>query len=181
MARGSFFCLFSSPQIPSYTSHKRVLNNGSCNLLPALVPRGRVCCGWCSLCSCPLPGTFSFLAGRAGNQDYRLAPFTLGIFVATGLSSLCSPGVSLLGGLDAGGGGLSDIFTPVAFIILLILSLVLIFDISFRRFSRKSRFTAGKSGSAAVFLGLAFGIIILPCNAAAVCTHRTCINCVRTF
>jgi cytochrome c-type biogenesis protein len=116
------------------------------------------------------PGYLSFLAGRAGNQDYRLAPFTLGIFVALGvIIFMLIAGLLFSAAMQVWGGLVNDILTPVAFIILLILSLVLIFDISFGQISLPnpvSRLENPVLG--AVFLGLAFGIIILPCNAAVV-------------
>jgi cytochrome c-type biogenesis protein len=106
-------------------------------------------------------------SGKSGNQIIP-APFTLGILLLSGLSSLLVADVSSAA-MQVWGGLVNDTVTPVAFIILLILSLVLIFDISFGQISLPnpvSRLDNPVAG--AVFLGLAFGIIILPCNATAV-------------
>ena len=121
------------------------------------------------LLSCTL-GYLSFLAGRAGNKEYRLAPFTLGILVAVGvIIAMLTGGLLFSLAMQAGGGAVNDIFTPVAFVILLIFSLVLIFDISFGQISLPNPVSRLENPVvAAFFLGLMFGIIILPCNAAAV-------------
>ena len=116
------------------------------------------------------PGYISFLAGKAGNEEYRLAPFMLGILVAVGvIIAMLIGGLFFSLAMQAGGGAVNDIFTPLAFVILLLLSLVLIFNISFGQISLPNSVSRpGNPVLAAFFLGLMFGIIILPCNAAAV-------------
>jgi cytochrome c biogenesis protein CcdA len=62
-----------------------------------------------------------------------------------------------------------DLFIPAAFIILLFFSLLLIFDINFGKISLANPVPRlDNPFAAAFFLGLTFGVIILPCNAAAV-------------
>lgn len=116
------------------------------------------------------PGYISFLAGRAGDERHRPEPFTLGILVALGVIV-----AMLIGGLvfslavETGGGTVRNVFIPAAFIILFFLSLLLIFDINFGKVSVANPVPHLKNPfAAAFFLGMTFGIVILPCNAAAV-------------
>jgi cytochrome c-type biogenesis protein len=116
------------------------------------------------------PGYISFLAGRTADERHRAEPFTLGILVAIGVMV-----AMLIGGLlfslavAIGGGAVRNVFTPAAFIILFFFSLLLIFDINFGKISVANPVPRLNNPFAvAFFLGLTFGIIILPCNAAAV-------------
>jgi cytochrome c-type biogenesis protein len=116
------------------------------------------------------PGYISFLAGRAGDERHRPEPFTLGILVAVGVIV-----AMLIGGLifslavEIGGEAVRNVFIPAAFIILFFLSLLLIFDINFGKVSVANPVPRlNNPFAAAFFLGMTFGIIILPCNAAAV-------------
>jgi cytochrome c biogenesis protein CcdA len=62
-----------------------------------------------------------------------------------------------------------NVFIPAAFIILFFFSLLLIFDSKFGNISVPNPVPRlDNPFAAAFFLGLTFGIIILPCNAAAV-------------
>jgi cytochrome c biogenesis protein CcdA len=116
------------------------------------------------------PGYISFLTGSAGDEKPRPEPFTLGILVAIGvIVAMLTGGLifSLAG--EIGGGSVRNLFIPAAFIALLFFSLLLIFDINFGKISVANRIPRLKNPfAAALFLGLTFGIIILPCNAAAV-------------
>jgi cytochrome c-type biogenesis protein len=116
------------------------------------------------------PGYISFLAGRAGDERHRPEPFTLGILVAVGVIV-----AMLIGGLifslavEIGGEAVRNVFIPAAFIILFFLSLLLIFDINFGKVSVANPVPRlNNPFAAAFFLGMTFGIVILPCNATAV-------------
>ena len=116
------------------------------------------------------PGYISFLAGRSGDEEHRYEPFTLGILVAVGvIVAMLTGGLIFSALLETGGGAARDIFTPIAFIILFFFSLLLIFDISFSKIAVVNPVLRLENPlAAAFFLGMTFGIIILPCNAAAV-------------
>jgi cytochrome c-type biogenesis protein len=123
------------------------------------------------------PGYISFLAGRAGDERHRPEPFTLGILVAVGVIV-----AMLIGGLifslavEIGGEAVRNVFIPAAFIILFFLSLLLIFDINFGKVSVANPVPRlNNPFAAAFFLGMTFGIIILPCN------PRSCSNSGRSF
>ena len=116
------------------------------------------------------PGYISFLAGRAGDERHRPEPFTLGILVAMGVIV-----AMLIGGLifslavETGGETVRNVFIPAAFIILFFLSLLLILDINFGKITIANPVPRlNNPFAAAFFLGMTFGIVILPCNAAAV-------------
>jgi cytochrome c-type biogenesis protein len=71
--------------------------------------------------------------------------------------------------LEAGGSTVRNIVIPAAFIILFLFSLLLIFNINPGKISLVNPVPRMKNPlPAAFFLGITFGIIILPCNAAAV-------------
>jgi cytochrome c-type biogenesis protein len=116
------------------------------------------------------PGYVSFLAGRAGDERHRPEPFTLGILVAMGvIVSMLIGGLIFSFAVEIGGGAVRNVFIPAAFIILFFFSLLLIFDINFGKISVANPVPRLKNPfAAAFFLGLTFGIIILPCNAAAI-------------
>jgi cytochrome c-type biogenesis protein len=117
------------------------------------------------------PGYISFLAGRAGNKWHRPPqPFTLGILVATGvIVAMLIGGLIFSVAVNIGGGAVRDLFIPAAFVILLFFSLLLIFDINFGKISLANPLPRlDNPFAAAFFLGMTFGIVILPCNAAAV-------------
>lgn len=116
------------------------------------------------------PGYISFLAGRSGDKEHRYEPFTLGFLVAIGvIVAMLTGGLIFSALLETGGGAARNIFTPIAFLILFFFSLLLIFDISFSKIGVVNPVLRLENPlTAAFFLGMTFGIIILPCNAAAV-------------
>jgi cytochrome c biogenesis protein CcdA len=116
------------------------------------------------------PGYISFLAGKAGDEKHHPEPFTLGILVAIGVMvAMLFGGLIFSLAVEIGGGTVRNVFIPAAFIILFFFSLLLIFDIRFGNISVPNPVPRlDNPFAAAFFLGLTFGIIILPCNAAAV-------------
>jgi cytochrome c biogenesis protein CcdA len=116
------------------------------------------------------PGYISFLAGKAGDEKHRPEPFTLGILVAIGVMvAMLFGGLIFSLAVEIGGGTVRNVFIPAAFIILFFFSILLIFDINFGKISVANPVPRlDNPFAAAFFLGLTFGIIILPCNAAAV-------------
>jgi cytochrome c-type biogenesis protein len=116
------------------------------------------------------PGYISFLAGRTGDERQRPEPFTLGILVAIGvIVAMLTGGLLFSLAVAAGGGAVRNVVAPATFIILFFLSLFVIFDINFGKIAGTNCIPRLKNPlPAAFFLGLTFGIIILPCNAAAV-------------
>ena len=114
------------------------------------------------------PGYISFLAGRSGDEEPLYEPLTLGILVALGVIVSMLIG-GLLFSVAVKIGGARNAFTPVAFIILFFFSLLLIFDINLGKISVANPVPRlNNPFAAAFFLGMTFGIVILPCNAAAV-------------
>ena len=120
------------------------------------------------------PGYISFLAGRVGNDDRNddrnFSPFLLGCLAAAGvIASLLAGGFLFSAAIQMGGSTVRDLITPATFILLFILSLMPIFNLNLGRFSFVRIVPRLDNPlSAAFILGVTFGIIILPCNAAAV-------------
>jgi cytochrome c-type biogenesis protein len=124
-----------------------------------------------SPCIIPLyPGFLSFLAGKSGGSGHGHSMFTLGLVVSAGvLLSMLLSGIIFVALVQVSLSRFLSIVSPVVFLILAIFSVMLILDLDF------SRWTGGiplpRSGHPvldAFGLGFFFGIIILPCNAAAV-------------
>jgi cytochrome c-type biogenesis protein len=115
------------------------------------------------------PGYLSFLAGTRGEHP-TISPFSLGLAVAAGVM------VSLfLGGIffalleQVLGSAIRSVITPVAFLLLVVFSLLLLSD--FDPIPPMGRFPLSYPRSphgSAFLVGLLFGIFILPCNAAVI-------------
>lgn len=116
------------------------------------------------------PGYISFLSGRSEINRGGFTPLTLGIAVAAGvIISMLIGGVLFTGILQIVGGEARTIITAALFVILLILSLFLLFDIDYERYTGPIPAPRlEKTLPAAFLLGLTFGAIILPCNAASI-------------
>jgi cytochrome c-type biogenesis protein len=116
------------------------------------------------------PGYISFLASRSGGDQGRVSQGILGIAVAAGvIVSLFIGGFVFTGILHTLGSGARVLVTAALFLILFILSLFLIFSIDYGQLVKAIRVPrAGRPLPAAFLLGLVFGVIILPCNAAAI-------------
>ncbi len=116
------------------------------------------------------PGYISFLAGRSETSRSGLSPLILGIAVAAGvIVSMLIGGLLFIVILQNVSREARGIITAALFVILLVLSLFLIFDIDFEAYTKTIPLPRpGKSLPAAFLLGITFGIIILPCNAASI-------------
>jgi cytochrome c-type biogenesis protein len=116
------------------------------------------------------PGYIAFLARRSQDgTGTQIRPALIGITISCGiLVSLLAGGIvfSLL--VMSAGGAVRAIVTPVIYVILLVLSLSLIFGTgSGRTVSLPLPLLPADPLAAAFLYGALFGIIILPCNAAA--------------
>ena len=116
------------------------------------------------------PGYISFLAGRSGNDADRFAPLALGMVVAAGvITALIAGGILFSFLVQVWGSPVRSVVTPAVFIALLIFSLLLILDIDGGWITRLIPVPRPENPLlAAVLLGMSFGIIILPCNAASI-------------
>jgi len=113
------------------------------------------------------PGYIAFLAGKSGEKR-EISPFSLGVAVAVGvILSLLLGGILFALLVQVLGAAARAVITPAAFLILLIFSLLLLLDSdalpSFGTFPAP---LAYPPHGEAFLLGLLFGVIILPCNAA---------------
>lgn len=116
------------------------------------------------------PGYISFLAGRPGGDRDSGSPLALGITVAAGVmcAMLCGGFVYTLI-LSAIGGEALKVLTVVLYSLLILFSFLLIFDVDYWRIRTPIPLPRLEQPLPSAFLlGIAFGIIILPCNAAAV-------------
>jgi cytochrome c-type biogenesis protein len=116
------------------------------------------------------PGYLSFLAGMKGKEYRWTSPLTLGIAVAFGvIISLLLGGLLFALVLGALGAGAHALVSAATSLLLLVLALALILDVSAHpTIGRFPLPRAGTPNGAAFLLGLLFGIIILPCNAAVI-------------
>lgn len=115
------------------------------------------------------PGYISFLAGKSDTQEGS-SPLTLGAAVAAGVMvSLLLGGLLFTGILHIAGGATRFVITAALFILLLALSIFLILDIDYERYTLSIPVPhLERPMPAAFLLGMTFGIIILPCNAASI-------------
>jgi cytochrome c-type biogenesis protein len=116
------------------------------------------------------PGYLSFLAGRSGDSPRLPWPFIFGTAVAAGvITGMLACGVLFILILAIAGDAGRTAISIGAFILLLVLSLLLILDIGYGHLVRPALLPGTKRPLfTAYLLGLGFGIIILPCNAAPV-------------
>jgi cytochrome c-type biogenesis protein len=118
------------------------------------------------------PAYISFLAGSDGERKPGISPFSLGLAVSAGvILSLLTGGILFALALVVLGGVVRTFVTPAAFLLLLAFSLLLIFDVDPTRST--GNIPLPRAGTlppygAAFLLGLLFGLIILPCNAAVI-------------
>jgi len=125
-----------------------------------------------SPCVLPLyPGFLSFLAGNHGNSGVnRDRPLlALGIVVACGvLISMLAVGVIFTAVVQVSISRFLSVLSPLAFLVLAAFSVMLILDIDLGSYvGGISTPRSGRPVLDAFLLGLFFGVIVLPCNAAA--------------
>ncbi|HOT03513.1 MAG TPA: cytochrome c biogenesis protein CcdA [Methanolinea sp.] len=124
-----------------------------------------------SPCVIPLyPGFLSFLAGTGASSERKYSMLMLGMVVAAGvIISMLAFGIVYVTFVQVSLSRFLSIISPAAFLVLAVFSLVLILDIDFSRWTGVISIPrSGRPILDAFLLGLFFGIVILPCNAAAV-------------
>ncbi len=124
-----------------------------------------------SPCVIPLyPGFLSFLAGTGASSERKYSMLMLGCVVAAGvIISMLAFGIVYVTVVQVSLSRFLSLISPAAFLVLAAFSVVLILDIDFSRWTGTvSLPRSGRPLVDAFLLGLFFGIIILPCNAAAV-------------
>lgn len=116
------------------------------------------------------PGYISFLAARAGDGRNRFAPLALGAVVAAGvIAALFIGGILFSFLVQLGGSAVRSVITPIVFTALLVFSVLLILDTDGGRIRQMIPVPRLEHPvMAALLLGMTFGIIILPCNAASI-------------
>lgn len=117
------------------------------------------------------PGFLSFLSSQVdpNNIEKNLLQ-KLAILVATGvLTFMALFGIIFSGFLKVSLNNVVGIVSPIAFAILIILSLLLIFDFDFSRFIPKIDTPESKNPKLnALLFGFYFGAIVLPCSPATI-------------
>jgi cytochrome c-type biogenesis protein len=121
-----------------------------------------------AVCVLPLyPGFISYLTHQVNNNSSKYMPLKLGLLVSFGVISFMTVlGLLFTTFLQKSLTSIVTIVSPIAFLILLIISIFLIFDFNFNRIIPHINIS-NKSKSPfvnAFFYGLFFGAIILPCN-----------------
>ena len=136
---------------------------GETFILGLLTPLGAVCV-------LPLyPGFLAYLANQlSGKQASRKTFIYFGLIVSSGVILF----MTLLGlifstVLEVSLTNVVGIISPIAFGILFIISLLLIFNVDIGRFLPKARAPVGKNPLTSAFIfGFFFGAIVVPCNPA---------------
>ncbi len=134
---------------------------GQAFVLGLLTPLGAVCV-------LPLyPGFLVYLAGQLpSTRVHRYTMLLFGLIVTGGvIVFMVAIGLIFTTILEVSLQGVIGIVSPIAFGVLFVISLLLIFDVDIGRFLPKVRSPVGKNPwiSAAVY-GLFFGAIVIPCN-----------------
>jgi len=120
------------------------------------------------------PGYIAFLAGSRGEAKDAIPTLIpalgAGAAVAAGvIVSLCAGGLLFTSILALSGGEARVLITAGLFALLLVLSLFLVLDIGYERLLAPFPVPRAERPLPAAFLwGLTFGLIIIPCNAAAI-------------
>ena len=123
-----------------------------------------------AVCVLPLyPGFLVFLSNRFSGKESKKTFFLFGLTILLGIILfMISLGLIFTTILQKSLTNVISIISPIAFGILGLLSLILIFDIDLSRFIPKLNIQTGNKSplrSAFVF-GFFFGAIVLPCNPA---------------
>lgn len=123
-----------------------------------------------AVCVLPLyPGFLAFLAGQLNEKNTKISFIKLGLSVSLGvITSLFIIGLIFTKILEVSLTNTISIISPIAFVILGIVSLFLIFNYDFSSFLPKISSPILKNPLLSSFLfGLFFGVIVLPCNPAS--------------
>ena len=116
------------------------------------------------------PAYLSFLAGRGDDQRQPVSLFIPGLLISAGvILSLLLGGILFALLLLLLGSAARAFITPAAFLLLLVFSILLVFDLDLSRLTGSFPFPRAETPRGSAFLlGLLLGVIILPCNSAAV-------------
>jgi cytochrome c-type biogenesis protein len=123
-----------------------------------------------AVCVLPLyPGFLSYLANKVSTKDSQKQIIYLGLVVTFGvILSMFIVGLLFTAIFSASLTNAISIISPIAFGILGIISILLIFNIDIGRFFPKAHAPVLKNPYlSALIFGLFFGAIVLPCNPAA--------------
>ena len=123
-----------------------------------------------AVCVLPLyPGFLAYLAGRVSNKDSRYTFVWLGLMVTFGvILSMFLFGLIFTQLLQESLTRAIGIVSPIAFGILGLISILLIFNVDIGRFFPKVHSPVLKSPYLSSFVfGFFFGAVVLPCNPAA--------------
>jgi cytochrome c-type biogenesis protein len=123
-----------------------------------------------AVCVLPLyPGFLAYIAGQYSEKDKNKKIATIGWIVTLGvLTSMFIVGLLFTTILKTSLTSAIGIISPIAFGILALISLLLIFNVDFGRFIPRVQGPEAKSPFLKAFIfGFFFGVIILPCNPAS--------------
>ncbi len=133
---------------------------GEAFVLGLLTPLGAVCV-------LPLyPGFLVYLSGRISDTAGRKTIFLLGLVVTAGvILFMVLLGLIFTTVLRASLTNVIGVVSPIAFGILMVISVLLILDVDMGRFLPKARTrVTGNPWASALMYGLFFGAIVVPCN-----------------
>jgi cytochrome c-type biogenesis protein len=120
-----------------------------------------------AVCVLPLyPGFLSYLASKASTKDSKKTILLFGVVITIGVvSSMLLIGLVFSTILKASLTKAIGIISPIAFVILGLVSISLIFNFDIGRFMPKAQVPVLKSPMLSAFVfGFFFGAIVLPCN-----------------
>ena len=123
-----------------------------------------------AVCVIPLyPGFLVYLSTQVSDKESKKTIMFLGLIVALGvISSMFLVGLIFTKFLQASLTNAIGIISPIAFTILAIVSLFLIFNFDFSKFFPKINVPLKKNPLFSAFIfGFFFGAIVLPCNPAS--------------
>lgn len=123
-----------------------------------------------AVCVLPLyPGFLAYLASKAQDDPSKSTIIKFGLIVVAGvIASMFVIGLIFSGLLQASLTKVTAIVSPIAFGILAIISLLLIFNVDLGKFFPQTHAPVLKNPYySALIFGLFFGAIVLPCNPAS--------------
>lgn len=123
-----------------------------------------------AVCVLPLyPGFLAYLAGKVPKKDPKKTIILLGVIVTLGVMlSMFIFGLIFTQFLQASLAKAIGVISPIAFIILAVVSVLLIFNVNIGKFFPQTHAPMLKNPFlSSLLFGLFFGAIILPCNPAS--------------
>ena len=120
-----------------------------------------------AVCVLPLyPGFLAYLANKINDKENKKTIIIFGLLVAVGIiTSMFLFGLIFTAIFQASLTNAIGIISPIAFILLGIMSILMIFNVDVGRFFPKAHAPLSKNPYwSALIFGLFFGAIVLPCN-----------------